>query len=832
MLDLATELGDDNFNAFMRALVRGEYHTLLGAGASAGGIGGDGDHLPIGAGLCRDLCEEFEISGAGASLKRVFAAAQRRTSRGGESVSAYFSRRFTQTVPPSWMSSFIQLPWAQIWTLNVDDCLERAYGSDDVGARQTPLSVSWTEKHRTPKHGLDEVLIVHLHGKASRASRPNELVFDISAYLHAAQANYRWHSLFGDYYPTKPFLVIGASLDEEIDLQAILEQGRTRETGTPPSILTNKDIDALQAEEYREFGLLPVRATAEMFFAAVDKAIQPFIDELTHSESATLSDISPHALTFLSQWQAVREDKPGPDDRRHDLFAGHQPEWIDVLANKVVHRGIERRLVDMLSAEPRPGRANTILVRGGIFSGKTATLLSTARELIRAGYQPYLHNGDVAPDAEAVVWWVKRYPKTVLLIDDAFDFTFDVADIVSLSDSARTAPRILMTERASRARGTDRNLEHVDVQGLNLSDTLTSSEIRGFISTLSANHRLGVMTGLNNADKVSYFDKHHRQLFSALADLERGRGFEARVKDEYAAITDPTNRLLMGMSGLASSLGYGIPTSVLPRTTGLRIQEIERRVAEGDLADYLQIRRNRLQPRHRIFGTMLVDNCLTAMERFELSMQLSMAVAPHVSPAAIGIRSIYYLIARALMTHKVLEGLFDHDYNEVLRWYEAAEPAYGWNARFWEQRALAASVAGMFEPAYSWAKQAVHVRTDAFTLNTVGTVLMRRALSEATAHNWPTDSFEAAESALREARGLEADESEYPYETFFSYTCRLAETVVYRDAALTAQLRYLWDQWYIQCLTLDAPSQARLRPTLTAMQPRWQAITEKQDHEA
>jgi hypothetical protein len=112
------------------------------------------------------------------------------------------------------------------------------------------------------------------------------------------------------------------------------------------------------------------------------------------------------------------------------------------------------------------------------------------------------------------------------------------------------------------------------------------------------------------------------------------------------------------------------------------------------------------------------------------------------------------------------------DAESALSWYERLEDEYAWNARFWEQRALLASGAGKHEKAQSWATTAVSKLRDSYSLNTVGVVLMRRALAEASDAQWPMASFVEAEQYLRESRGKRAtglgrDRAEYPYVTFF-----------------------------------------------------------------
>ena len=156
----------------MRGLVAGRYHALLGAGASMGGASGDGRPLPGAIALAAELHEEFSIpSGQSTDLRRTQKVAKSRTTQAGQTLAEYFRARFTETTPPDWMSRLTAIRWAQIWTLNVDDCVERAYSVAGQAAHQKLISISWTERHRTAQLAKGEVLLVHLHGKATRAHR-------------------------------------------------------------------------------------------------------------------------------------------------------------------------------------------------------------------------------------------------------------------------------------------------------------------------------------------------------------------------------------------------------------------------------------------------------------------------------------------------------------------------------------------------------------------------------------------------------------------------------------------------------------------------------------
>ncbi|UUZ69005.1 hypothetical protein LP416_04185 [Polaromonas sp. P2-4] len=63
-------------------------------------------------------------------------------------------------------------------------------------------------------------------------------------------------------------------------------------------------------------------------------------------------------------------------------------------------------------------------------------------------------------------------------------------------------------------------------------------------------------------------------------------------------------------------------------------------------------------------------------------------------------------------------------------WYGELEPTCGWNARFWEQRALLASDQNQEAVAYSYAKKAVTLHgRDSFPHTTLGKVCVKIGVS-------------------------------------------------------------------------------------------------------
>jgi SIR2-like domain len=827
MLDLAGLLGADNLDAFMRGMARRKYHVLLGAGASLGGRSAGGRPLPGGADVADELQTLFDIPVGGASnLRRLYSAARRRSAADGSGLSDYIRGRFTKTTPPGWLNAFVQVGWQQVWTLNVDDCLSRAYELHDDVAQQRLVSVSWTDRHRTARESESQLLAVHLHGKASRANREDELVFDISSYIEATAAQHRWHRLFGDAYRAQPFLIVGASLDAEIDLQAVLDQGQV--AMEHPSLIVLRDIDELQEEEYRGYGLLPVRATADAFFEAVLALLPTHLAELTGREAADVAEVPAEAMRFLHQWKELSLSDGPAHDRRHDVFKGHEPLWTDAVGERLSTRSVVNNVVSLAdSSVTDPARLLHVMA-GPSFSGKTAAMFGAARRFIREGYKVFQLDSPTAPDVEALYWWIQRYPKTILVVDNAADFVKDIAAVYALAAGGPVVPRILAVERAHRLNHINNVLVLTPRVDHSVAPTITNTEIKSLIGVLKKNNRLGDLTGKGEREQFDYFVKdHQREMFSAMANLERGREFQTRVLDEYDSIHHDVSLRLLGVAALTAHLGYGVPFEIVQSSAGISSRELNAAL-EAELGDLLVASDGSVHLRHRYMGQVLIEYRLTVSEKLEIALRLGASVAPHVSIASISASTIHYRIARALMGHDILADLLKNDSDAVLDWYEKLQPEFDWNARFWEQRALAAADALMFEPAFSWAREAVDRRRDSLTLNTVGAVLMRRAVDEARRGRWPAETYELAELALREARMFK-DANEYPYDTFLVYTLRLVQRVVDLDTSTRSFLITTWNEWYVSILARDEATRARLHERLGAANTQWSRLMGLED---
>lgn len=113
-------------------------------------------------------------------------------------------------------------------------------------------------------------------------------------------------------------------------------------------------------------------------------------------------------------------------------------------------------------------------------------------------------------------------------------------------------------------------------------------------------------------------------------------------------------------------------------------------------------------------------------ELSNIALSMCLALADRMGVHSIQNKTLEHRIVRSLMDLDTVRLMLPAP--EVDDWYAQLESAFDWNARYWEQRALA--LTDSLERAFSYARRAVNRHRDSFSLNTLGTVVMRRAVAD------------------------------------------------------------------------------------------------------
>ena len=792
-----------------QGLAYGEYSLLLGAGASIGAVGGNGRDLPLGPGLRDALVDEFQIDTEGEtlSLSQVYGYLLFHSRRQAN----YLLKRWFSNCRPSWQHLLAEFSWKRIWTLNIDDVVERSFR--DIGR---PLeSLSWNE--RFSERGFQsEQQIIHLHGIANRLSDEGEnegtLVFSLSEYAQEVANPRTWHKVFHDELATKLFLIIGAQLVDEFDLIDALERGSTSRVATGfPSVLVVPSISQFRRTQLESYGFVVVQQEGESFIRELIARYRDAAGELNELYGPTTPGLS----KFLQQFIDLRTFQPH-GIHSEDFFGGYQPTWNTILAQQdaVIDKTNDASDKVISLARSEDIFQEIVFLTGKPGSGKSTGLLRIGANLVGAGMRPFWFRADEYLDLESTIEWLKTIPRSVLLFDDFSDHSTTLQDLADRCRDDGVRMLLVSADRATRIPMVkDRiNEEFLDVDNAFWYGKLSDADIDRILDKLHSFGRLGRITRRNRDYQRDYFVKAaERSLFEAMSELEGARGFRERVRTFYEALPSESLRKLYSAACLCYDHSVALPTGIASDFAGIAPRELAS-VIENQCRGILVLTRTGIRPPHRITAN-LVLRTIQPKARVEASLALARALAPHVDDRAMRIGTREYQIVRRLMNHELVLRIAGEA--EGREWYENLRSSYDWNGRYWDQRALFESRCDQHETALSYAERSIQVHPHSFGHNTLGTVLLRMAIPQGSA-----DLLRQGIGHLTEAKEFRGwGVREHPYVTFFTFMNRYAQE--WGIAHIPQPLRNSWSDWYREAQSSPVFSTIHGREDLANWQRQW-----------
>ena len=768
----------------IEGVYRNEYSLLLGAGASIGSLGGDQQPLPSGPDLRDILVDRFSIPTEGhtITLPRAYAAARRTNS---EQLEAFIRYRFTNSTP-DWQHALAYFRWHRIWTLNIDDLVENVYRARDLDFDR----FDWTSRFRDTANSTRQ--IIHLHGYAKSLSRPlsdvSDVVFSVSEYVTTLTDPRAWHAVFTDEFTERPFIVLGASLIEEFDLQQALTASAAAESRGYPSIIVLRSVTQLEREELEALGLIVIESTASAFIELLRSQIEIY---QTRVQGLYKQHLTPQIARFLQQFRDLRQFEPPSSDLTRHFYAGYEPHWRNILDNDDAARLVtERSLTAIRQTAQRADTHQTIFVlTGSAGTGKSTGLLRIARSLVADGLPTFEFRADEDLDINAVIQWLRAAPDTVLLFPECADFADSLRELAQKCSLSEQTLLVVGAERSDRRRQLRQKIDeaHLRLESEFEYGLLTDYDIGSLVAKLGSRRRLGHITRRNVYQQHAYFrTTASRRLFEGMANLEGGQGFRIRIKDDYNRIHNSHLKRLYAATSIGYYFGHPVPLGIAAKVSQLPVKELERLLTGGE-HDYVLIEEKGVRPPHRFTAELVVKSALDGDDRYDAVRRIALAVAPHLDIAASRILTRPYRLLRPLLYHgNVLWLVGEHRGREL---YETIQEAYDWNGRYWDQRALFESELGNHPQARSYAENSLRIHRHPFAFNTLGTVLGRIAI-----RNGDVPTLREAVDNLRYSRdGRRWEASEHPYVTFFTTMIKFGET--WGLSAIPMTLRNNFNEW-------------------------------------
>lgn len=802
-------------------LTAGKYHLVLGAGASAGVYNSHGE-LPLGPQLTKLLLAEIDgaPSATGVTLQRAFARAV--AAQGRSSIEALLRLRYAGCTPQEWHRDCARIPWQAIWTLNVDDSVEYAYQSCPERLQRAFVRL-WGDPP-TPLGGIaDEIPIVHLHGYVGEIDQrdDHQLVFTLEQYLGALRTADlgNWQTRFRGEYPTAPVIVIGARLHEEVDLAGVIQVGNKSADFGLPSFIVRPNITPFEVEEYKEWGLVPISARADQFMPMLREAV----------EAKTKSNpTGPYSTRYTNgtfiELTGRKSDYARP--RGHDFYSGHEPQWLDTLENlDAVPRWAKELAGEIGSAQEYAQVQRLYYLSGAPFSGKSTGLLRLAREVARHGWHPVILTGSEKLDVEETLRYFADRPNGMLFVDGLRPDSAEVSTLLARAEQQGHRLIIVAADRQASLYHTKRVVSVKYLIGVEqrLFVEPTTAFWNSILIRRAKLGRLGALEGESRKEWALHFTRHQHDLYSSLASLEDAAGFIDRGIAVVGDI-DPNLRTAFAGIGLFASVSLNAPVAAIAASSGVSMAGlVDACKPGGALWEWVVVDESSpgfVSLRHGYLGELMLRGETRKVHKVDLAevtKNIMIFISDRVGAAGIRRKDFYYRAASQMMDLAFVQRVVGK--NEVDGWYEGLTEYYGWNARFWEQRAL--GLPDTLDRAYSYAKRAVDKHKDAFTLNTLGTVLMRR-----TAHAHTIDSsrhryWKGATDALEESRRDGRGRFELPFLTFFGQTLKVRDAVPVLGPAWEEEMREAVVNWAFEADRAGLRADADLERMIQRFPEAW-----------
>lgn len=733
-------------------LSRGEAILFTGAGFSRSAVNKAGDKLPTASAL-KAMFWEIGFPGEpldeSSSLGDVFEVALRTA---GNRVRKLFESQLSVDANslPEEYAVWFSMPWARIYTLNVDDLDEAVARTFDLPRNLEIVSAVGQE----PLSSRDRLLSVHLNG--SLADFPN-VTFSARQYGERLAQPDMWYDALRRDLRASPVVFVGTSLDEPPLWQHIELRGR-RGAGRelrPGSYLVTPTLPAARRAILADhFNVDWIPMSQEQFVAEV-------LRELGDAQKEGIRHFNRRAaIGEEAALQRVSDLRAQPAQDLREYLLGREPVWADLGPEGfAVHRAFENEIERAIDG----GGARSLILTGTGGAGKSTTLMRFGLERQAKGQDVRSLNLESELSLPRLRAAIRDSGAAVLLIDDLDVFGREagplLAEILAESENLFIAASI----RASRyeALQVERHLATTPFAQVTIPP-LEDEDIELLLDALGKAQRLGQLRGKSSAEQQSAFRQEAgRQLLVAMIQATSGENFDEKVSRECRDL-DAETAHMYAVVALATAERQYLTRQEIVLASGDATNEGLNRL-QGLLNQHLLLEQpsNQIRVRHRVIAEK-------AVQYFHSQRQLSEPVRGLLFALATGIDRARYPRGREgrlftrLMNHSWLIRHLTGDREAVRSAYDSIEDLVSWDHHYWLQRGSYEVEIGDLQLAQNLLEQARALAADDYKVQTEWAyMVIKRAAQNASAPD-ARDRVEEAFIELEDAVSKRGQQDSYP----------------------------------------------------------------------
>lgn len=615
--------------ALRTALENGNCVLFLGAGMGNYYFTEDGNNIPNGYNLAKEMAEHFSIETEDYYLEKISQIVELR--KGRQSMISFIKKRLSNITPSQDVDWISTVRWKAIYTTNYDNAIQISYDRT-TNPKQDYKTISINTDYQDQFFSIYDVPIYHIHGALFNGITNSITVTqdDYTTYRERRSGLFELLKLDMSKYT---FLYIGYSHRDSNWNMLMQEMKAQFDVGRIPNgYKIDPNISAVDIEIMKSKNVNIIKCTFEEFV----NTAKIVIDQASTSREIALKENIPKALRKLQKvapvtivrlllsWNYVNSCISKGQANTYDFLRGDKPNWALISSRTHFYRDVEEITYDeildyatSLSIKPK-----TIGIFAPAGYGITTVLMSLAVKLVedKAGLVFFLKDGKEIREGD-IEFIANNSQESIFFFVDNIANNNTYYELEKVIQKLKDLKKQALFIVGSRLNEYSQLKTNINLSAHNI-DPMSEGEIKRLVECLSKSKELGKLQDLTVEEQMSSIrHNYNREMLVAIREATEGKSFEAIISDEYHKITDQSSQKLYLAVCCFHQFVLNVRDSLLYKLIGMKYSMINKLLNEV-LIGVVKIEDidtekgyYAMRARHSLIAKIVWETCSTDTER-------------------------------------------------------------------------------------------------------------------------------------------------------------------------------------------------------------------------
>ena len=524
-------------NTLLKNLIEsGKVILFLGAGASYGSQSFNRKNLPLGNQLAEMMAKEMGIEYANEDLAVVYSAYQ--SDFNEQQLSTFFKSIFSNCLPSKEYLELVNYPFPRIYTLNIDDALEKAFYRKVHGTRRLEI-YNRNDRVSNFDNFYESTQLIKLNGDANRSDLG--FIFSAAEYGQGSANEPFWYKQLGFDYSAYNFIFIGTQLKEPLFFHQVEKYKKLANitSNNASFIITPDTLTPITLKDFERSNLHHISGTLDDFIDWLKKEFPKGLSpiDIVSKNKPELIDVLKNKKLEINIFDGVfpvhtsRIKLENTRDLK-DFYNGFKPTWNDILEEVPawLSNVSEFYYKNFKNKEPKP--CSLFMVFGIAGSGKSTALKQISLAISREN---------------KIVYFIEEYKNSIVDLISELDRRNEDEYYIIIERPKVFAKDIQQILKEKKTRAIFISAENNALWNSKISpilddyviDSIDISEISEIDATsiLQKIEKFGNWTILSKMSpdqrKIELLNKARRQLLIGLIEATSGIGYQKIIEREY-----------------------------------------------------------------------------------------------------------------------------------------------------------------------------------------------------------------------------------------------------------------------------------------------------------